>query len=223
MKKIIFFLSFLAVAFFVWATTVPDAWLVRPKGNQTALIDKGRFKSTLWIPSGTGSPSLGGGKDSTGAMWLERGNSKLWIYLKSVGWKEYSTMSETDSMVNRRVDSYYFDTGHYTPVLTNQTNISASTAHLCSYTRVGKHVEVDGQFDMTITAGASPTMLLISLPIAMTFSGDYQGGGTGCSFSAPNLCGGFQTHIGETKIRFRLVSTTTGNEAYSFHFGYDLF
>ncbi len=82
-------------------TNYPDRWLVAKKGNETALIYRGGFKGTLYLPNNSGStPTLNGGRDSTGAIWVKRSNGKMYIYLKGYGWKQYATLSEVDSMIS---------------------------------------------------------------------------------------------------------------------------
>lgn len=164
MRKILISLALIAVSFLVWATVYPDAWLVRPKGNQTALIDMLRVKSTMFLPSGTGSPSLGGGKDSTGAVWIEKGNSKLWIYLKSVGWKEYATMAEADSMDGT--------SGTYTPTASDLQNVTSVSFTNCGtrYIRHGDQVVVYGAAAVVVTSSATLTSFELTLPIESTLT-----------------------------------------------------
>lgn len=60
--------------------------------------------------------------------------------------------------------------GQYTPVLTNANNITASTAFVTQYYRVGNMVTVFGRVLIDpILAITTPTELEISLPIASTF------------------------------------------------------
>ena len=66
--------------------------------------------------------------------------------------------------------------GTYTPTLTNVTNISASTAYVCQYMRVGSVVTVSGKVDIDATAGGA-IELGMSLPIASDFSAEENCGG----------------------------------------------
>ncbi len=59
--------------------------------------------------------------------------------------------------------------GTWTPTLTNVTNISASTAHVCHYLRLGSHVLVAGVVEINPT-GAGSAQLDLSLPIASAFT-----------------------------------------------------
>jgi hypothetical protein len=66
--------------------------------------------------------------------------------------------------------------GTYTPTLTNVTNISASTAYVCQYMRVGSVVTVSGKVDIDATAGGA-IELGMSLPVASNFSAEENCGG----------------------------------------------
>lgn len=76
-------------------------------------------------------------------------------------------------------------TGTYTPVLTNTTNLAASTAFLTQFYRVGSMVTVSGRVDVDPTAAGS-TVLGISLPIPSSFANNFELGGTAF---APGIAG----------------------------------
>lgn len=67
--------------------------------------------------------------------------------------------------------------GTYTPTLTNTTNVSASTAVECQYSRVGNVVTVSGRVDTTSSA-TGVIELTLSLPVNSAFTQNYQAGGT---------------------------------------------
>lgn len=70
--------------------------------------------------------------------------------------------------------------GTYTPTLFNTTNISASTAYLCQFKRVGDVVTVSGKVDVDpALSGPTVTTLGLSLPIASAFASDIQAAGSG--------------------------------------------
>lgn len=69
--------------------------------------------------------------------------------------------------------------GTYTPTLTNNTNITTSTANANTrWTRVGNVVHVAGSVAITATGATTTTTLYISLPIAANFSSVTQLSGT---------------------------------------------
>jgi hypothetical protein len=69
--------------------------------------------------------------------------------------------------------------GTYTPTLTNNANITSSTAYQCQYMRVGNVVTVSGQVDITATSVLTLTQLIMTLPISSSFP-----------VSGFNYCGG---------------------------------
>lgn len=72
--------------------------------------------------------------------------------------------------------------GTYTPTLTNGTNVSASTANIAMYSRVGDVVSVNGTLLVTPTA-AGFAQIDISLPIASTVGGTNYVAGVAASIS----------------------------------------
>ena len=69
--------------------------------------------------------------------------------------------------------------GTYTPTLTNTTNVTSSTAYVCTYLRVGNTVTVSGRFDIQPTTTALNTLMGLSLPVASNFTTADQAGGCG--------------------------------------------
>lgn len=74
-------------------------------------------------------------------------------------------------------DADYITSGTYTPTLFNVSNVSSSTAYQCQYMRIGSVITVSGKIDIQPTS-ATVTTIGISLPIASSFTNDYQAGGT---------------------------------------------
>lgn len=68
--------------------------------------------------------------------------------------------------------------GTYTPTLTNVTNITASTAYVCQYLRVGNVVTFSGKVLIEATIETFSTSLALSLPIASSFAANQQLAGT---------------------------------------------
>lgn len=54
----------------------------------------------------------------------------------------------------------------YTPTLTNTSNVSSSTAAVCTYFRFGDIVMVNGTVDISAVAANVPVLLQMTLPIA---------------------------------------------------------
>ncbi len=71
--------------------------------------------------------------------------------------------------------------GTYTPTLTNVANVSASTAYVCQWLRIGSVVNVSGKIDVT-AAAILTTTLGLSLPVASNFAAAEQCAGSGGRF-----------------------------------------
>ena len=77
---------------------------------------------------------------------------------------------------------FVIDTGTYFPVLTNVTNVDASSVYTCQYVRIGNIVTVSGKVGIDCTAAAATaTELGMDLPIASNFTTEEQCAGTAAS------------------------------------------
>lgn len=112
--------------------------------------------------------------------------------------------------------------GTYTPTLTNTTNISASTARLCTYARVKDSVTVSGQFDIDPTA-AGAVLLGISLPIASALTTAYQLGGVASSTgTTPTESAGIEADATNDRASVKYVAADLSNHTMTFTFTYQL-
>jgi hypothetical protein len=113
--------------------------------------------------------------------------------------------------------------GTYTPALTNSTNVAASTPAECLYMRVGNVVTVSGQVNIDVTTTLTDSVLLMTLPIASTFTAGRQCGGTAASSTAGTY--GAETvailaNVANGAAEFRLRPASTSNLEYRFSFSY---
>lgn len=109
--------------------------------------------------------------------------------------------------------------GTYTPTLTGVTNVTASTAYVCQYHRVGSVVSVAGKVDVDPTAPGL-TQLGISLPVASNFAAAEQCGGAAC---APGIAGEAAALLADaTNDRAEMDWTTVDitNQSFYFTFSY---
>lgn len=113
------------------------------------------------------------------------------------------------------------ESGTYTPTLTNTTNISASTARLATYMRVGNTVTVSGQLDIDPTA-AGAVLLGISLPIASNFSTAYQLGGVGSSIAIANESYGIEADSTNDRASMKNIAVSTANHTVTYQFTYQV-
>lgn len=97
----------------------------------------------------------------------------------------------------------------YTPTLTGVTNVTASTPHVSSYSRVGSVVTVFGSLDVTTTLAVA-TEIDISLPIASNLGAttDANGLGSATSAIATNIYGdGDATN---DRVRLKFIGLSVG-------------
>jgi hypothetical protein len=115
------------------------------------------------------------------------------------------------------------DANTYTPSLTNVTNVTASTAFISQYTRIGNVVTVSGKVDIDPTAaGATPAELGMSLPIASNFTTEEQCGGTAVSEIASTYPVRILADAVNNRASFKFLAGTTSNDSYSFTFTYQI-
>ena len=110
--------------------------------------------------------------------------------------------------------------GTYTPTLTNNTNIAASSAAVAQYIRVGNVVTVSGQVDIDPTA-TGDTVMGVSLPISSNLNAQTQCAGTFISLSGVTFQGG-SIYCDSTNDRatFRFAASNTANFSFQYQFTY---
>jgi hypothetical protein len=112
--------------------------------------------------------------------------------------------------------------GTYTPTITGVTNVASVTASECQYTRVGSVVTVSGTMTVGFTVAGDIGELTITLPVASTFSGFGQCGGT-LSINTTSTARGYGAFFGaisETVARARIYATNAAARDFSIHFSY---
>lgn len=111
----------------------------------------------------------------------------------------------------------------YTPTLTAVTNVSASSANLSGWIRVGSIVFVFSRVSITATASGAATELDMSLPVASSFIQAAQCVGTGALVTGgitEVASVGVQANIVDDRATLRFVSTNTAARLYSVMFAY---
>lgn len=107
--------------------------------------------------------------------------------------------------------------GQYTPTVTALVNISAVTAYLCQYARIGNVVIISGRFDADPTA-AGDAILSISLPEDARpltgFSATNNGGGVAFSPAVASL--GASIYADNTELWVEWIAVDTANRAFYF-------
>lgn len=110
--------------------------------------------------------------------------------------------------------------GTYTPTLTNTSNISASTAYVCQYSRVGSVVTVSGKVDIDPTATLTSTVLGISLPSASNFSAEENLGGTAFCPTVASLGAAIFADSANDRATLKFITTDINNNSMFFSFTY---
>lgn len=110
------------------------------------------------------------------------------------------------------------DSGTYTPTITNDTNVAASMAYTCYYTRVGSVVSVSGRIDIDATA-TGDTFWSITLPIASALASEDQLAGTFVD-NTGTVSGSVKARPAGDEALFRISVNTTADTGYWFTFSY---
>lgn len=112
--------------------------------------------------------------------------------------------------------------GVYTPTLTNTTNVGASTAYECQYSRVGSVVTVSGKVDIDPTLTASSTVLGISLPIASNIGAVEDCGGVAFASGVAGMGAAILGDVANDRATLQYVSSDITNQAMYFLFQYNI-
>jgi hypothetical protein len=112
-----------------------------------------------------------------------------------------------------------FTAGHYTPTITNGTNVASSTTHSISYNQACGLITVAGTIDIDVTASGA-FALTLTLPIASNLSaGIWELGGSGAT--SDNMAIQIYSNTGNpAKASFYGTTTNTANQTISFIFSY---
>lgn len=114
----------------------------------------------------------------------------------------------------------FIASGTYTPTLTNNVNVAASTAYVWQWMRVGNVVTVSGKIDIDPTAsGGTVTRVDATVPISSSFNAAEQAGGT-FACDTINQVGRVQAITGTATVGLIMAATDTANRGYSVCFQY---
>lgn len=108
--------------------------------------------------------------------------------------------------------------GTYTPTATGVTNVDSITVNPCTYSRVGDIVTVAGFFSVNHTAGATATVMRLSLPIASNLVNQYDLGGA-CG-AEDQLGGMVEADETNNEALFRWRAPTSASRFIGFMFQY---
>jgi hypothetical protein len=111
--------------------------------------------------------------------------------------------------------------GTYTPTLTNQTNVAASTTYAANYMRVGGVVTVSGKVDVDPTA-AGQTQLGISLPIASAVSAEEKVAGSSAARGIAGQSAAVLGDVANDRATMEWVTVDFSNQSMFFEFTYTI-
>jgi hypothetical protein len=171
--------------------------------------------------------------DSEHAIELPGGKRITWFGPNNDGGPGIRANGSTGAIeflqANRVVGSIFQDgaasfqnlnSGVYTPTLTNQLNVSSSSASPLQWMRVGNTVTVSGQVDIATVAGDGRlTQISVSLPVSSNFTAATQGSGTLASDVEAGRC---QVDVANKRGLLSFASRGTTARGFSFSFTYQV-
>ncbi|WP_421939101.1 hypothetical protein [Pedobacter sp.] len=96
-KKLLLIALICAIGTISMAQNLPDSNRTTVNGNQTQVDARLKASLTMYLPTGQ-TPGLNGGKDSIGAVFIQKSTGKFFSYRGNGRWSEYTTKAEVDSL-----------------------------------------------------------------------------------------------------------------------------
>lgn len=198
---------------------VAGEWTLYDNTRSSAVITaSGAGNVTIAAPSSGVAETITGvaGADA----WVANGGTSGSFRVNATG-VPYGTALHNNAGAVTGTTNQYVASGTYTPTLTNTANISASTAHVCQWIRVGNVCTVSGRVDVDAAALALTTMG-ISLPIPSALTLTTQLGGSAVPdgvFGNVRVAAIFGDAIND-RATFQLNTDSLANETYFLSFTY---
>lgn len=167
-------------------------------------------------PQGGGKLWIGAGADLATEMLTVDGNIRV---LNMPNASSPDTVVVTEGGVLKA--GPIVQSGTWTPTLFNTTNVSASTAYVGQWMRVGNTVTASGIVEVTPTTGGLATLLGISLPVASALTLNYQIAGTGASESNTEAVA-IEGDAANDRARLTWPPAANGNRIIHYHFTYQV-
>jgi len=134
----------------------------------------------------------------------------------------YGTALHNNAGAVTGTTNQYIASGSYTPTLTNVTNVAASTARLCTWSRLGNSVTVSGQLNIDLTTTLLASEVGMSLPIPSALTTAFQLGGTANSTSSQSIWA-IQADATNDRAQFKATGIVpVTNDTYTFIFKYEV-
>ena len=178
---------------------------------ETAVACDGRQHTFKKIDAGTNAMTI----DGNGSETID-GTANLAYTIQNV-----AVTLKSDGINWRRVSGAdaYPQAGRYSPTLTNQTNVAASSADTLQWGRIGPFVAVAGRVLIDPTSADQQTLLRMSLPVPSNFTG--QGDLGGVAFCQNVQQGAaIRAEVSADLAQFIYQSNTISDQPFFFIFAY---
>lgn len=180
---------------------------------------------TYAVAMGKGSAVIAGGATSDFGISASTGAIRFGVQFASFAMlgdgRLYGNSLHNNSNPLTGTTNQYVGSGTYTPTLTNVSNATSITAYACQWKRVGNVVSVSGNLDCGATAGATLTVVRISLPIASNLANSNECRGTGAHIAATSiLAASVDGDTTNDAALIRFIPPATGTVGTSFIFQY---
>jgi hypothetical protein len=207
-----------------------EAFVVRQNGSATANTN------LLTVPS---SASLNAGASDAGGMLLSCSAAAPILFatggtafanergrFDATGLTVTGAAAITGALTTTSVDTgngavELYQSGSYTPGLTNVTNLTASTAHPCQYQRVGNVMLVSGVVDADPTA-AGLVQLGINLPVGSNFTLTSDCGGVAFCGQVAGFGGAIAADAANDRAELSWIAVDVINRSLFFIFMYTI-
>lgn len=112
--------------------------------------------------------------------------------------------------------------GFYTPILTNSTNLEASSSFPSQWFIQGRVVNVSGKVNLDPTSTSTLTKIDINLPISSSFSNDYECIGTAIGSTLVNQGAAILANISTNKAQLQFIANNSSNQSMFYNFTYQI-
>lgn len=164
--------------------------------------------------------TIGEGTTNGKTQWLVTTTGAVTIGVTNITFESNIVAGTGITKTNNTISTTLTLSGTYTPTLTNVANLDASTPYQCQYMRVGSVVTVSGLVDVDPTAGATPTELGISLPIASTLAAAQNCAGTAFASAIAGQGAAIMGDVANARAQMAWISGDTTNQPMYFNFSY---
>ena len=165
------------------------------------------------IFSTSGGPNASNFTAPEGFLGIETGSSATRFWGKNSG-------STSTGWIPFSLTTFVASSGTWLPTLTNTTNVSASSAYIGQYVRVGNVVNASVRVDVDPTLTTTATVLRLSPPIASSFGATEQAAGTAFASDIAGQGAAIRALAGAGSLEMAWISGDVSNQAMYCTFTY---